>query len=78
MVTVRDAKMNLSRLLEHVEKGGEFVIVRGGTPVARLVPVVRRVGGRRFGTLRGQVRMGSSFFDPLPDEEQDRWSTRRM
>ena len=70
LVTVRDAAMNLLRLVEYVEKGGEVVIVRGHEPIARLVPVARREGGRRFGTLRGQVKMGASFFDPMPDDEE--------
>ncbi len=74
-VTVHEAKTHLSRLLEHVERGEEIVIARGRKPVARLVPVTRADGGRRFGALRGQVKVGPSFFDPLPDDELDRWSS---
>ncbi len=65
----------MSRLLEHVEKGEEIVIARGRKPVARLVPVARAEGGRRFGALRGQVKIDSSFFDALPDDELNSWST---
>jgi len=32
-----EAKTNLSRLVEEVEKGGEVVITRHGKPVAKLV-----------------------------------------
>lgn len=74
-VTVHEAKTHLSRLLEHVEQGEEVVIARGRKPVARLVPIARAEGGRRFGTLRGQVKVDSSFFDALPDDELDSWST---
>jgi prevent-host-death family protein len=74
-VTVHEAKTHLSRLLEHVEQGEEIVIARGRKPVARLVPVARAEGGRRFGALRGQVKVDASFFDSLPDDELDSWST---
>lgn len=72
-VTVHEAKTHLSRLLEHVEKGEEIVIARGRKPVARLVPVSRAEGGRRFGTLRGQIEVGPAFFDALPDDELEHW-----
>jgi prevent-host-death family protein len=39
VVNVYDAKTQLSRLLESVEKGEEIVIARAGRPVARLVPL---------------------------------------
>jgi prevent-host-death family protein len=38
-VNVYDAKTQLSRLLESVERGEEIVIARAGKPVARLVPI---------------------------------------
>jgi prevent-host-death family protein len=38
-VTIHVAKTNLSRLIAEVEAGGEVVICRGATEVARLVPV---------------------------------------
>jgi prevent-host-death family protein len=73
-VTVHEAKTHLSRLLERVENGEEVTIARGRKPVARLVPAARaEPGGRRFGTLRGQVRVDKRFFEPLPDDELDRW-----
>ena len=38
-VGVYDAKTNLPRLLEEVERGATIVITRHGKPVARLMPV---------------------------------------
>src|SRR5262245_22118147 len=35
---IREARLNLSRLIEEVEKGHEITITDGGRPVARLVP----------------------------------------
>ena len=42
---VREARQNLSALLDEVRKGREIVITERGRPVARLVPVDR--SGRR-------------------------------
>lgn len=36
---IHQAKTHLSRLLEDVQAGGEFVIAKSGKPVARLVPI---------------------------------------
>jgi prevent-host-death family protein len=37
---VRDAKAHLSRLLQDVQRGGEWTITERGRPIARLVPIV--------------------------------------
>lgn len=39
LVSVHEAKTQLSRLLVRVTAGETFVIARGGRPVARLVPI---------------------------------------
>jgi prevent-host-death family protein len=39
IVTVHQAKTNLSRLLKKASNGEEIIIARGSKPVARLVPV---------------------------------------
>jgi prevent-host-death family protein len=41
---IREARQNLSALLEEVKKGREIVITDRGKPVARLVPPTRRTG----------------------------------
>ncbi|NUP38247.1 MAG: type II toxin-antitoxin system Phd/YefM family antitoxin [Streptomyces sp.] len=38
-VSVREARANLARLLDHAEEGEPTVITRGGTPVAAIVPI---------------------------------------
>jgi len=47
IVTVRQAKTNLSRLIRKASEGEEVVIARGSKPVARLVPVGEVKGKRR-------------------------------
>ncbi len=38
-INMRDAKTHLSRLVERVQAGEEFVIAKAGRPAARLVPL---------------------------------------
>jgi prevent-host-death family protein len=71
--TVHEAKTHLSRLIERACDGEEVIISRGKRPVVRLVPVDRPAPERRFGALRGEVRVDDSFFEPLPQEEIDAW-----
>jgi prevent-host-death family protein len=52
---IHDAKTNLSRIIERVEHGEEIVISRAGTPVAKVVPLTRRVDRRGRGSLRGRL-----------------------
>jgi prevent-host-death family protein len=40
-VSVADAKIRLSELIEQLAQEGEVVITRHGQPVARLLPVLR-------------------------------------
>jgi len=42
---VREARQNLSALLDEVKKGREIVITEHGRPVAKLVPPDRAPGG---------------------------------
>ena len=58
--------------LRKVEAGEEVVIARRGTPVARMVRVQKQ-GKRQFGSMRGQIKLDDSFFDPLPEEELAAW-----
>jgi prevent-host-death family protein len=72
-VTIHTAKTQLSKLIEQVEAGGEVIIARGKTPVARLVPFTEPRPRRRFDSMRGQIRIGPEFFEPLPEEELKAW-----
>lgn len=50
---IHDAKTNLSRIIDRVEHGEEIIISRAGTPVAKVVPLTRRVARSARGSLRG-------------------------
>ena len=70
---VQGAKTNLSKLIEQACRGEEVIIVRGATPVVRLVPVGEVQGRRHPGVLHGKLRVGPEFFEPLPAEEPSAW-----
>lgn len=71
--TIHEAKTNLSKLIEQACQGEEVIIARGPEPVVRLVPIADVKGRRQPGALRGKLRVGPEFFEPLADEELARW-----
>lgn len=64
---MHEAKTDLSRLLEAVERGEEVVIARAGKPVARLVADRGAATARTPGTWRGRVHMADDF-STTPDD----------
>ena len=72
VVNVHAAKTRLSRLLAQVEAGKDVVIARRGQPVARLVRCRPR-GKRRFGAMKGRIKITDAFLEPLPEEELKLW-----
>ncbi len=72
-ITIHKAKTQLSRLIEKACKGEEIVIARGKKPVVRLVAIEDKTGQRKPGALRGKLKVGPEFFDPLPPEELEAW-----
>lgn len=72
--TIHDAKTNLSKLVARAEAGEEIVLARGKDPVVKIVPVATKAKPtRKFGALKGKIKIGPEFFDPLPDEELKHW-----
>jgi antitoxin (DNA-binding transcriptional repressor) of toxin-antitoxin stability system len=72
-VDVHVASTQLSRLVAEVEAGGEVVLARAGTPVARIVRLGAVRSERRFGALKGRASTGDTFFEPLPPDELTVW-----
>jgi prevent-host-death family protein len=72
-VTIHEAKTNLSRLIAKVGEGEEIIIARGADPVARLLPLRGIRGRRRPGSMKGKIRIGRQFFEPLPPRELRAW-----
>lgn len=73
VVTIHEAKTNLSRLLQRAANGEEVVIARGKKPIARLVAIGEVKGKRVPGALKGKLHVGPEFFDELPADELAGW-----
>jgi prevent-host-death family protein len=73
VVTIHEAKTNLSKLLADVEAGQEVVIARGKTRIAKLVPIRGENARRAPGTLKGRIDIGPEFFEPISEEELALW-----
>lgn len=69
-VNIHEAKSQLSRLLERVQKGEPIVIAKAGKPIARVIsidaPEPSRI--RRLGFLKGQIEVPEDF-DRMGEEE---------
>jgi prevent-host-death family protein len=66
---MHDAKTHLSRIIERVERGEEIIIDRAGTPVAKVVPLVRRVNRTAVGSLSGQLDLSGDWDSPQTNAE---------
>jgi prevent-host-death family protein len=58
---IHDAKTNLSRIIDRVERGEEIVISRAGTPVAKVIPLHRKVNRIGRGSLRGRLVLAEDW-----------------
>lgn len=68
LVTITEAKANLSKLIAMVERGEEVIIGRAGKPVATLAPLKVSREPRKLGTLKGQGWMAPDWKE-WPEEE---------
>jgi prevent-host-death family protein len=74
VVTVHQAKTQLSKLIARAEAGEEIVIARGRQPAVKLTPIRKHASRRRFGALKGRFSLPDAFFfDPLPEKEMKLW-----
>jgi len=66
---MHEAKTHLSRIIELVEQGEEVIIDRAGTPVAKIVPLVRRVNRTAIGSLAGKADLSGDWDSPETNAE---------
>jgi prevent-host-death family protein len=69
-VNMHEAKTQLSKLVERVERGEEVVIARRGKPVAKLVPVKERYPVR-LGLLKGKIEILPGFDEMDAEIQRD-------
>jgi prevent-host-death family protein len=67
IVNMHQAKTHFSKIVEEVLKGEEVIIAKAGKPVAKMVPFIS-VPKRRFGVLKGKIKISEDFDAPLPEE----------
>jgi prevent-host-death family protein len=70
VVSLYEAKTQLSALVEQAAAGEEIIITKNGRPRAKLVPV-RDAARRRPGKAKGKIWMSGDFDAPLPAEILD-------
>jgi prevent-host-death family protein len=68
IVSIRQAKTQMSRLLEAAKAGEDVIIACAGKPVAKLVATDSARRPRELGRLAGMLRVPENFDDPLPDD----------
>ncbi|KKQ51978.1 MAG: hypothetical protein UT19_C0002G0001 [Candidatus Woesebacteria bacterium GW2011_GWB1_39_10b] len=66
MANIHEAKTNLSKLIEKVQKGNEVIIAKAGKPVAKLVAYKKKLKPRKLGLWKGKVWVSPDF-----DEESE-------
>jgi prevent-host-death family protein len=65
---IHEAKTNLSRIIDRVEHGEEIIISRAGQPVAKVIPLTRRVDRTGRGSLRGRLVVADDWDSPEVNE----------
>jgi prevent-host-death family protein len=67
-VNIHYAKTHFSSLVDAAANGEEIIIAKAGKPAARLGPVLHERSPRRFGGLKGEVKIAGDFDALLPDD----------
>lgn len=67
IVNIHEAKTHFSKLVDSVIHGNEILIAMAGKPVAKLSPIGKKPK-RRFGVLKGKVKIAKDFDAPLPED----------
>lgn len=66
IVNINKAKTHFSQLIDAVIQGNAILIAMDGKPVAKLEPISKKPK-RRFGVLKGKIKIAKDFDAPLPD-----------
>jgi prevent-host-death family protein len=67
-VNIHEAKTQFSKLVDAAMRGEETLIAKAGKPAAKLVSIAAPKTKRKFGLLKGKIRISRDFDAPLPDE----------
>lgn len=67
-VNIREAKTQLSRLVDRAARGEAFIIVKAGRPLVKVAAVDAPTEPRRLGFLKGEIEVPEDF-DRLGERE---------
>lgn len=67
-VNIYEAKTRLSQLVDKAASGEDVVVSRNGKPLVRITQLKEQKRPVRFGVLKGKIKIGPDFDDPLPDD----------
>ena len=67
-VDVHEAETHLAELLSLVTTGIEVILMKGNTPLARIVPITESSTPRVAGLHPGAIRTSEDFDEPLPED----------
>jgi prevent-host-death family protein len=70
---IHEAKSQLSKLIDAMQRGERVIIAKAGKPVAVLGPVHAAAPKRVRGVLKGQINLGPEFDEPLPMDLLERF-----
>lgn len=66
-ITIEEAQMQFTRLVQAAMKGQEIVITQGSVPVVKLVSFPKTKPRAQFGSAKGLINMSDDFDAPLDD-----------
>lgn len=64
-IDIRHARIQLSKIVDAVGNGQEFILEDAGKPVARLIPFKEEKIIREPGAMRGKIKISDDFDAPL-------------
>ena len=68
-LNIHEAKTHLSKYLEEVARGETIILCKRNIPIAEIRPIrPRREHKRPIGLAKGEFKVISEFFEPLPEE----------
>jgi len=66
-VNIREAKINLSKLIQKAISGEDVIIAKGNKPIVKLVLINNIKPTRKLGTAKGKIKLTDDFDEPSAD-----------
>lgn len=70
-IDIYDAKRRLSKLVDAVTHGQQFIIMDSGRPIARLLPIEKDKAHRIPGSMKGKIKIADDFDSPMSISSQN-------